>query len=771
MRSIRTKGMIYSLCVILIAISALGFTAYYRFKNILVKEVNNAVVIVAKESAEHLNSYMEQFLSPLIGISENEQIKSMDWPKQREVIKAQINPYYLNVAVADLDGYARYIDDTILDLSDRYYVLEALTGNISFSEVIISRKTGKPAIMIAVPIYKDTLIQGALIARMDVEFLSDFAQTRGYGENGKAYILSEKGTFISRPHQTNTEESYNLFDIALEDINYASFADYVKDSQDQQAGYGKYHFEDKQIIMGYASVSITNWKIYIGTYEDDVLASLNGLRRMLILEMLATLILSTLAAWFFVNIFAKPIVELDNLFSQGARGNLTIRFTPKTKDEIGRVGLSFNRMMDNIKTLTQYDPLTALLNQYVLKTDIDILVHSENNQDFGLIMIAIDKFSFINETYGYIIGDSILCEVAKRIKSCVNENYQVYRYKGDEFTIICSDNTLCQDIDSKAQLILTFLKDSYQIEGKTIDINISMGVFNRNEDTRFEEPLKAVTQAKNYAKYLGSNQLQKFNQQIFNKLSIMKELQTEIVNGLRNEEFFLVYQPLFYLGNEKIAEIEALIRWNHPQKGLLYPDQFIELSEQAGTIINIDNWVLETACRQLKNWKDRGKVPVILSVNISSKSFETTTFIPDLLDIVQRYSIDPTLLQLEITERMLIKNVDESIQKLNELRAMGIHVAIDDFGIGYSSLSYIVRLPIDSIKIDKSFIQNISSSNEAKAIVSTIINLCNTLNLNVIAEGIESNVELNYLKTNKCEIGQGYYFSKPITIEAIEKYM
>jgi EAL domain-containing protein (putative c-di-GMP-specific phosphodiesterase class I) len=250
---------------------------------------------------------------------------------------------------------------------------------------------------------------------------------------------------------------------------------------------------------------------------------------------------------------------------------------------------------------------------------------------------------------------------------------------------------------------------------------------------------------------------------------VMNELQADIIRGIKEEQFFLVYQPLFYLGNENIAEVEALIRWKHPQKGMLYPDQFIDLAEQAGTIVNIDQWVIETACKQLKLWKDKKKTPVVLSINISAKTFETNCFIPDLVEIINKYGVEPSLLQLEITERMLIKNVEESINKLNELRKMGIHVAIDDFGIGYSSLSYIVRLPIDSIKIDKSFVQNIHTSKEAKTIVSTIINLCKALKLRVIAEGIESRLELDYLKSNQCDIGQGYYFSKPVSISEIEE--
>lgn len=768
MNSIRTKGMIFSLGLIFVSVFILGISSYYRFKSILVDEVDDAVVRVAEESADHLSNYITHFISPLVALAYNEDIKSMDLDRQMEVISSQINPAYLNIAVVDTEKYAYYMDGTTLDLSDREYVSETLEGRITFSDILISRITGAPVIMVGIPIIDKDIIKGALIVRLDVDFLSNFAKTRGYGNNGRAYIISSKGYLISRPEQEKKENVYNLYDIVEIDSNYTHLAEFVKQNEYNESGYGRYMFDNKTVLMGYASVKETNWKIYIGTNEEDALSSLNGLRRMFIIIIIITLFACILAAWIFISHFSKSITELDELFAQGAKGNLTIRFTPKSKDELSRVGISFNRMMDKIKTLTQYDPLTALRNQYVFEKDIEAIVHSEDSKEFSLIMIAIDKFSFINDTYGYTSGDLILKEVAKRIEFCTACNSQVYRYKGDEFVILCAcpgDEAVIAEL---AKNVLNTLKESIRINNKDIELNISIGTFIWDEDTRSEDPIKAVTHAKNYAKYLGSNQVQRFNPKIYKDLSVMNELQADIVNSLKEEQFFLVYQPLYYLMNENIAEVEALIRWRHPEKGLLYPDQFIELAEQAGTIVNIDQWVIESACKQLKSWRDNNRTSIVISVNISTKTFETPHFIPNIIKLLQKYDVDPSLLQLEITERMLIRNVEDSINRLNILRSMGIHVAIDDFGSGYSSLSYIVRLPIDSIKIDKSFVQNIHTSKEAKTIVATIIHLCKALNLKVIAEGIESKLELEYLKSNECDIGQGYYFSKPITISEIE---
>lgn len=768
MKSIRTKGLLFSFIVILMAVSVMGFTGYFRFKQILQKEVDHAIERVAKESASHLTTYLNQFVSNLIAISEDERIKSMNWEQQTEVIKSQINDNYKNIAVVDMEGTAHYLDETLLDLHDRDYINVALSGKFAYSEIIISRKTDEPVIMAATPIMKDGKVQGALIARLDVDFLSAYALTRGYGKNGRAYIISKKGSIISSPERERTPESYSIYDIVNTNASYQPLKEFVINTQDTPEGYGSYKIDGQSMLIGYASIDNTDWKIYISTPEKEALSSLRSVRDIMLSLTIVTLGICLLAAYLFVSRFTAQIEELDHLMSVSAKGDLTIRFVTDRKDEIGRLGLSFNRMMDKIKSLTQYDPLTSLLNQYVLEKEIITLTHSEDKKEFSLIMIAIDKFSSVNETYGYTAGDLILCEVAKRIMFNVNENYSVYRYKGDEFVILANGNVGESEVEAKANSLLSELKEGYQVPGKSIDIHFSIGIFIWKNNVRLEEPLKAVTHAKNYARYMGNNQIQVFDQKVYDKLSMMLELQSDILNGIREDEFYLVYQPLFYLGSEKIAEAEALIRWKHPKKGLLYPDQFIDIAENSGTIIDIDQWVINTACRQLKNWRDNQFEPVRLSVNISAKTFEMKKFVPLLLDIVNKYEVDPSQLQLEITERILIRNVEESIMKLQNLRSMGFKVAIDDFGIGYSSLSYIVRLPIDCIKIDKSFVQNIAFSKEAKTIVSTIITLCKTLNLHVIAEGIENSMELEYLKYSDCDIGQGYYFSKPISMEELE---
>ena len=772
MKSIKTKGILFSICLILCIITTMGYTAYSKFEDILVNEVNRAVQRVADESSAHLSSYLVQFLSPLEAIAKNDDIVSMNWEKQKKIISSQISPNYLNIAVVDRDGMAYYVDDTILDLSDREYIQKTLTGEITYSEAIVSRKTQETVIMVGVPIYNESKIVGALIARLDVNFLSDFAVSRGYGDNGIAYIISNAGSLISQPDVGEMSNIYNIYDIATKNSDYNDFARFIKENETYSSGYGKFEFHKNTMLMAYSSVEGTDWKIYVGTIEEEALAGLYNLAQTLVIGIFISILVSSIIAGIVINGFTKPIIELDKLFVEGASGNLNIRFTSKSKDEIGRLGSSFNQMMDKIKTLTQFDPLTLLLNQFVLENEVDQMLHSDEVKDFTLTMIAIDKFSLINETYGYASGDAVLKEVANRILLHLKGNEQLYRYKGDEFVILYRDTVSDYEVYRNAHKILESLKDGFDLLDKTISISMSIGIFQWDESTRTQEPLKAVTNAMNYAKFRGSNCIQMFDQKLHDSLVDMRKLQGEIPGAIKAEQFFLVYQPLISLTDEKITEIESLIRWNHPTKGLIYPDHFIELAEQNGTIIDIDLWVLETACKQLKIWQENQEKSIIISVNITAKTFETRNFIQHLTTLIKKYEINPRMLQLEITERMVIKNVDESILKLNEVRAMGIRVAIDDFGIGYSSLSYLVRLPIDSLKIDKSFIDNISNSKEAKAIVSAIINLCRDLNLKVIAEGVEYSEQLQCLKKLKCDICQGYYFSKPVSLlEIEEKYL
>jgi diguanylate cyclase (GGDEF)-like protein len=597
-------------------------------------------------------------------------------------------------------------------------------------------------------------VEGALIARLSIDFLSEFTSLRGYKNQGISYIISDEGSFISIP---NKEEFENF--IPLKDLS--------KQNSDQPSGFDRLSYEDTSYLTGFSRVAETSWTFYISVSEKKALEPLHRLTYILVVGLMTTLIISAITAWIFIRRLTNPIESLDKLMSEGASGNLNIRFESKTNDEIGRLGESFNRMMDKIKSLTQYDALTGLLNQHVLEKEIYRAVHEPSPKPFGLIMVAITHFSLINETYGYVTGDLILVEISNRIKKSVGIDCELFRYKGDEFVILCSNSDLNR-MDTYSRKSLKNLMKTYELNEKNIELNITIGLYKWDVRLGHDDPLKSLAHAKNYAKELGGNQIQVFDPDMHNRILNERKLESDLLTGLKENQFYLLYQPLFSVKNEEVVEMEALIRWKHPERGLVFPDQFITLAEKSNTIVAMDLWVIDQVCKDMKSFKSPLN-EVIMSINITSKTFEAPYFIERLKEIISHYNIDPKYLQFEITERMVIENMDESIEKLKSLRSMGISIALDDFGIGYSSLSYIVRLPLDRIKIDRSFVQNMHESHEAKLIVSAIINLCKSLNLIVIAEGVELQEELDSLIKLECDIVQGYFFSKPIELDLIKE--
>ena len=769
MKSLKFKAMLFALCFILIAISVLSITSYLHFQRTLEDEIHESLVQSAKDSGAYLSYFTKHYMEPLKKLVTQLEIKSMDWSRQKPVLESQVNPYYLEIAIVDTTGIAKYSDGTELDLSDRPYIQRALSGKSTFSEVLISRYTNQPVIMIALPIVNNNHVEGALIARLKIDFLSDFAALRSYNKQGNAYIISDAGSFISPPQGEIFQDFLNLDDLFKNHSDFIDFKDFIERNDHLKSGYDRFNYQGQGYLTGFSKVKDTSWTIYISLNQEEALEPLNRLTNILIIGLISTSLVSAIAAWIFIRGLTKPIESLDQLMDQGAGGNLNIRFESKSKDEIGRLGDSFNRMMDKIKTLTQYDALTGLLNQHVLESEIDKKIQDKNPKPFGLIMVAITQFSLINETYGYVTGDLLLVEISKRIKKCIGLGCEVYRYKGDEFVILCSDSEKDR-IHAFSKKSLMALTQSYEINHKVIDLNINIGVYEWDMSLSHEDPLKSVAHAKNYAKELGGNQIQVFDPEMHSRILDERELESDLIKGLKEDQFYLVYQPLFSVNDHNLVEMEALIRWKHPEKGMVFPDQFIPLAEKSKTIVAMDLWVIDKVCREITKF-DSSLKEVIMSINITSKTFEAPYFIDQIREIIHRYKVDPSKLQFEITERMVIESIDESIEKLNTLRAMGISIALDDFGIGYSSLSYIVRLPLDRIKIDRSFVQNMHESHEAKLIVSGIISLCKSLNLIVIAEGVELQEEFDDLKKLECDIVQGYFFSKPIELDLIkEKY-
>jgi len=424
-----------------------------------------------------------------------------------------------------------------------------------------------------------------------------------------------------------------------------------------------------------------------------------------------------------------------------------------------------------IEQMAYSDPLTNLpnRNQLVKWTNEHPKTPGETVAAF---FMDIDNFKSINDNYGHTAGDIVLQEIAVRLRNCIRDIDFISRQGGDEFIIILNNNDNEETVAEIAESILNQI--SVPISHKnaqihtTVSIGISMGTYHEYMDrTDFIETLvQRADTAMYHAKRQGGNYYCYNTQNQNTELFRTYELESKIKSALDNDEFFMVYQPIINLKNNQIVGMESLLRWNNQKLGLVSPGEFIPILEKQWLIVPVGSWILKTVCMQMKEWQDQGIFFERISVNVSPIQLKNRNFIKDLKQILEDTQIEPSYIELEITESTILE-VKNSAKIFKDLQELGIKISIDDFGTGYSSLSYLKKLPINTLKIDKSFIDDLDRNGEILA--NTIINMGKNLGFRVIAEGIESMEQLAYLKQQTCDEGQGYYFSKPVKSEEITK--
>lgn len=429
-----------------------------------------------------------------------------------------------------------------------------------------------------------------------------------------------------------------------------------------------------------------------------------------------------------------------------------------------------------IKLLAFYDPLTGLPNRRLLQDRLKQALASSarGGRQGALLFMDLDNFKALNDTLGHDIGDLLLKQVAQRLETCVREGDTVARPGGDEFVVMLEDLheqpiEAAAQTESIANKILASLQQTYQLGNIEYHCTISIGacLFSNSENTQ-DDPLKQADIAMYQAKKSGRNALRFFDPNMQDTINKRVALEKELHLALAESQFELYYQPQVNLNRLTIGA-EILIRWRHPDRGLVTPSEFMPLVEETSLILPIGHWVLEMACIQLKAWQQAAcNCELPLSVNVSAKQFRQVTFVTQVQTVVQRHGINPSLLKLELTESMLLEDIEDTIAKMNALNKIGVLFSLDDFGTGYSCLQYLKRLPLNQIKIDQSFIRDIAVDSSDRAIVRTIIAMAKSLNLDVIAEGVETEEQRQLLLNNGCINYQGYLFSKPVPIEQFE---
>jgi diguanylate cyclase (GGDEF)-like protein/PAS domain S-box-containing protein len=439
------------------------------------------------------------------------------------------------------------------------------------------------------------------------------------------------------------------------------------------------------------------------------------------------------------------------------------------------IAIERKRAEDRIQFMANHDALTGLPNRTLLDDRLSqaLLYAQRHDRWVTVAFVDLDNFKTINDNLGHNAGDELLKTVASRMVACLRATDTVARLGGDEFVVLLVDQPKSAEIVSATiHKLRTALAAPVRLVGRELRVTSSLGVANYPDDGTDAETLIANADAAMYrAKEIGGDNFQFYTPELNAKIHEKFLLQEELGNAVARSEFVLLYQPQVDLRTERIFAVEALIRWNHPTSGMIAPMKFIPMAEESGLIVPIGDWVLHEACRQNKAWQNAGLPPIHVCVNVSARQFKERNLVGRVVDALKDSGLDAKYLELEVTESLIMQDVELAVATMEELQGLGVQLSIDDFGTGYSSLSALKNFPVARLKIDKSFIDGLPADESDKAVAGAVISLGQKLNLKVIAEGVETNAQVAFLRENHCDEMQGYHFSRPVTAGEIEELL
>nr|WP_295773966.1 EAL domain-containing protein [Rhodoferax sp.] len=664
-----------------------------------------------------------------------------------------------------------------LDLTDRSYFKQALRSERYVVEAAIGRLTGKGVLQVAQPMRDAAgVLQGVLLASLNMDdFGRPIAASLPYdgmnfqiwNEDGSIVMDNPgKGASVRKPGAAERAFVLSAKGNMLHTLGEGADARIWTTATLQRKPY-----TGLRLVLSVPRAELVERE------DHHFIRALGGLLALSAVMLLVAVLLGEFALHRQTARLISAIARLD-------RGNFKEPIgAPYPKGELGAMMVALDRMavsleqqriviQRNTEVLERQantDALTGLANRNLLTDRLEqALIYAHRaNRVAGVLLLDLDRFKTVNDSQGHSQGDVLLQTVAQRLLSCVRDGDTVARLGGDEFVLVLSDLAQVSDLLTLAQEILSALAQPVLLGGQVVNISASLGIsaYPRDGDSA-EELIRHADTAMYRAKEQGGRTMAFFQPEMDETMVERLRIEAGLRRALEQGELRVFFQPILNLLTGRVASAEALVRWQDPERGMVMPSQFIPIAEETGLIIPIGNWVLQHACQQAVAWRALGLGDIPVAVNLSARQFNAPTLEADIAAALASAHCPAELLQLEITESMVIADADQALQTMHRIRSMGVRLSIDDFGTGYSSLSYLKRFPVSKLKIDRGFVNDILVDANDKAIVDTILRLAHTMGLHTVAEGVETLEQLQYLKAMGCEECQGYYLARPTASDA-----
>ncbi|MDX2254887.1 MAG: EAL domain-containing protein [Pseudanabaenaceae cyanobacterium bins.39] len=695
-----------------------------------------------------------------------------------------------------------------------WYIEAKRSQKARWSSIYVWFDNSKIAIDAVLPIYGDidhTNLLGVLDTPITLEEISNFLRSLRIGKTGQAFIMERSGLLVASSSHSQLFRSQNgqlqrIYAFESENSQIARLSQELISQNAQKANSlasgDKFHSLNLEIDHEQYFVQLLNFQDDCGLdwlvvtsiphrdFSEEIYAIIRRNLAIATVIILIAIIFLIRTSRFTVNQIIK-VAQKANAISKGD--------WQKPIAEIGATELrilarSFNQMssqlqesFENIEYAASHDLLTGLPNRLsflnALEAEIATLgniANQENleinlNNQFAVLFFDLDNFKRINDGFGHLTGDILLRDVAVRVQECLSEQDLLARFGGDEFTILLRHlNNPYQEAIAISEKIIQALRQPFCISAGTFFISTSIGIALSNANHEYADSyLRDADTAMYNAKKAGKDRYAIYSITMYEQIVERLHLETELRHSLERKEFLVYYQPITSLQNNQIVGFEALVRWNHPTLGFVPPSKFIQIAEEAGQISHITKFVLRQACTQLKLWQERYSCAknLFVNVNLSSRDFLDPMLVHNIDTLIKEIQLPPQSLKLELTESIIVSNMQSVRLSLQELRSLGIGICIDDFGTGYCSLQYLLLLPANTLKIDKIFIEQLTANKQAEQIVSLFVNLAHGVNMEAVAEGIEIQEHVDIMRRLNCDFGQGYFWSPPLPVSQVEKIL